>query len=650
MSVIFGVYDPTEPMVTRESFERLAQVTARYGPDGTFVSAKGSIGMAYQAFRTHRRSGLEQQPTTDHLGNMIVFDGRLDNYDELSGALGIKALECSDSGLILKAFQNWSQECFSHLVGEWAVALWSVQDRALYLARDHSGSRTLFYRVVRDQIIWSTFLETFLKDQSPPDLNKEYLARILSCGPVGESTPYRGIQAVPPAHYIVLKDGQVTIRPHWNWIAGSQIVYRGNAEYDEHFLHLFGQAIKRRTGSGSRILAELSGGMDSSSIVCMSDHMVSGVPGPADRLETVSYFDDRESDWDDRPYFQAVERYRGQEGIHIDFSSRVPDYEPLILLDRVYPYVCGDRSYFRTAAQFQKSVGAGKYRVILSGIGGDELLGGVPTAIPELANYIRQGSLLKLLSRAFAWCLVGRQPLFHMLYGAVKSTISLYRRCCIDYDSIPSWLTPDLRKSCSHFHSRLGSNGDLFFAKPSAIANGRTWWAMLETLPNQSPRLMGCYEHRFPYLDRDLVDFLLRVPRGQLVQPGRRRVLMRRAMRGIVPSEVLERKRKAFVSRGPLGHIQGAQEKVEELFAAPLTAEFGLIDRRRFLAAFHAELAGEMKWMSHLTNAIEVELWLRGLTASPLGSLRGHIGHQQINEFPPSANGANGIRTGSAGT
>src|SRR5580698_4691344 len=320
MSVIFGVYDPSAPAAIQESLERLAHVTARYGPDGTSISANGPIGMVYQAFCTHRRSGLERQPTMDHLGNMIVFDGRLDNYEALCGELGIKAAHCSDSSLILKAFEHWSQECFLNLVGEWAVALWSARDRALYLARDHSGSRTLFYRLLRGQIRWSTYLETFMVDQGLPELNKEYLARLLSCGPVGELTPYQGIQAVPPAHYIAVREGQVTIRPHWNWIADSQIVYRTDAEYDEHFLHLFGQAIKRRTGPGSRILAELSGGMDSSSIVCMSDHMISGARGSTDRLETVSYFDDREPDWDDRPYFQVVERYRGKEGIHIDFS------------------------------------------------------------------------------------------------------------------------------------------------------------------------------------------------------------------------------------------------------------------------------------------------------------------------------------------
>jgi asparagine synthase (glutamine-hydrolysing) len=100
---------------------------------------------------------------------------------------------------------------------------------------------------------------------------------------------------------------------------------------------------------------------------------------------------------------------------------------------------------------------------------------------------------------------------------------------------------------------------------------------------------------------------------------------MRRALRGIVPTEVLERKRKAFVSHGPLRHIRGAQEKLETLFADPLTAECGLIDQREFLSAFRRALAGEMKWISHVTNTIEVELWLRGLGAERAGGQSGHL-------------------------
>jgi asparagine synthase (glutamine-hydrolysing) len=650
MSVIFGVLDRSGSAAAQESLERWAQITVRYGPDGTSVCGNGPIGMAYQAFCTHRRSSLEHQPTIDKLGNMVVFDGRLDNYQELCDAFGISASVHSDSELILKAFERWSQGCFSHFVGEWAMAIWATHDRTLYLARDHSGSRTLFYRDAGGHITWSTYLETFFADQASLELNPEYFARVLSCHAKGELTPYKDVQGVPPAHYIAIREGRVTIRPHWNWIADSQIIYRTDSEYDEHFLHLFGQAVKRRMGGGARILAELSGGMDSSSIVCMADKLVSDESGATERLDTVSYYDETEPDWDDRPFFEAVEEYRHKKGFHIDLSSLVPRYELMVLPNRFYPYLCGDSNYLEMATQFEQAVGSGRYRVILSGIGGDELLGGIPIAMPELADYLRQGRLNKLLTRAFAWCLAGRQPLLPMLYSTFKSTVDLYRGPSVHSDSIPSWLRVELRKLSSRPLMRLGENRGILCARPSAIANGRMWWSVLETLPNQSPGLLGCYEYRFPYLDRDLVDFLHRVPREQLVQPGRRRLLMRRAVKEIVPAAVLERKRKGFISHGPLSGLRDVQERIETLFTDPLVAKYGFIDQREFCSALHTELVGGIKWISHITKAIDVELWLQRLRAQQPSLRSSAVNCSEMNHVQPGGNRASGIRKGSAGT
>ncbi|WP_158792085.1 asparagine synthase-related protein [Granulicella sp. L60] len=611
MSVIFGIHDSSDPRGFRQALELLAPVTIRYGPDGTTISANGSVGMCFQAFQTHQRSLLERQPYLDGLGNMVALDGRLDNYEDIAAALGVKAAESPDSVLILGAFERWGQECFSRLVGEWAVALWNSQDRVLYLARDHAGTRTLFYRNVGGRTIWSTYLETFFTEKNPLELSKEYLARTIACQPAGESTPYRDIHAVRPGHYMAIKDGKASIRPHWNCIAESEICYRREAEYDEHYLQLFGQAISRRSPPGTRAIAELSGGMDSSAIVCMRDHMACGPINDMDTLDTVSYYDDTEPDWDDRIYFEAIERYRQKIGIHIDVSQRIAQYEPLLLQTRIYPYICGDRSYFDAATKFENAVGGKGHRVILSGIGGDELLGGVPTPLPELTDYVRRGQLSKLISRAFAWSLVGRRPFGQLILSSIEATIALCRGSVSEV--APSWLTPEGRRLCSHSNPRRVEKRTLICARPSAIANGHTWWVLLDTLPNQAPKLLGCYEYRFPFLDRDLVEFLHRLPRQQLVQPGRRRLLMRRALRGIIPTEVLERRRKAFVSRGLTAHLQKGRPTIEKLFADSLLAEYGLVDSRKIQAALQAALSGEMAWIGHLTRAIDIEIWLRGL-------------------------------------
>jgi asparagine synthase (glutamine-hydrolysing) len=237
--------------------------------------------------------------------------------------------------------------------------------------------------------------------------------------------------------------------------------------------------------------------------------------------------------------------------------------------------------------------------------------------MPELANYLRQGRFLKLASRSFEWCMVDRTPLVEMLWGAVSFTGRLYRNSSPSHDTIPPWLSQELRQVCRHYRSFSANTRELVTARPSALSNGQTWWGLLETLPHLVPNPLGRYEFRYPYLDRDLVEFLHRIPREQLVQPGRRRLLMRRALKEIVPTEILERKRKAFISRGPIAHLRDSQPQVFDLFANPLLAAYGFIDRDKFLRAFQAELAGGLKWVGHLTKAISLELWLRSLGTPP---------------------------------
>ena len=646
MSVIFGVSLPASSIIHDDSLRRLASVTTRYGMDGTCVLAQGRVGMGFQAFQTHARARLESQPTVDGLGGILVFDGRLDNYQELAAREGVNENNVSDSTLVLKAYARWGRDCFSRLIGDWALALWSSREQILYLARDHAGSRNLFYRNVGGEVRWSTYLETFFVEDTFSELDEEYLARALSATEIGELTPYKGIRNVPPAHYVMVRGEQATIRAHWRCTDKAVIVYRSDADYDEHFLHLFRQAVQRRIQPAARVLAELSGGMDSSAIVCMADSIARDGEDCLNLVDTISYFDDTEPDWDERPYFAAVEKHRGRKGIHLDCSSRNPSYEPLVLPDRIYPYPGTDRNSLEIARQFAQAVGAGNYRVILSGIGGDELLGGIPTPMPELANYLRAGSVLKLLARASEWCLVGRQSLFQMLSDTVAYTMNLYRPSRAPHNTIPPWLSPNLREMCLACQSEEGSTNYLSATSPSAIANGRAWKALLETLPNSTPSLLGCYEFRYPFLDRDLVEFLHRVPREQLVRPGRRRFMMRRALRGIVPTEIIERKRKAFMSHGPITSLRNGQREIEELFAAPLMAEHRLIDTKQLLLAFGAELAGELKWISPLMKAIGVELWLQGLKASGVSfRVAPYVGN--VNQARPRPLGAHKLRADS---
>jgi asparagine synthase (glutamine-hydrolysing) len=612
MSIIFGIRAAEGGKVEEPRLVNLGRATNRFALDGTFALCRGRVGMGFQPYHTHQRSCLESQPLVDDRGNMLTLDGRLDNHTELCGLLKIQDQNLPDSVIVLTAFERWGEACFSRFVGDWALSLWCDTNRSLYLARDHAGTRTLYFELAEGVILWSTFLETFMTGKKSRDLDEGFAACYLSCQPIRDLTPYKGITAVSPAHYYVVREDKITRKTLWQWMVKDTIRYRTDTEYEEHFLSLFQQSVRRRTGPGAPILAQLSGGMDSSSIVCVSDHMRRDQGASPDELiDTLSYYDDSEPSWNERPYFTAVEQERGKSGVHIEASFMDRTYEPVPASEGVYHLPGPDSSAIEFERKVAKAVDGYDYRVILSGNGGDEVLGGVPLPYPELADYAISGSLRLLLKSAVAWSLTSRTPLIQTLFQTSKYIYDLYRPSYLDANSTPAWLAPHLKRICSTLKKRDRTVDGRLGRKPGSVSNGIAWWSVLEALPSLFPCSETRYEYRYPYLDRDLVEFLFSIPREQLVRPGRRRSLMRRALRNIVPEEILERRRKAFLIRGALASVQMRREKIEALFKNSPGVRYGFVRADELHSALEITAKGiDPGLWAALNRAITFDLWL----------------------------------------
>ena len=613
MSILLGICQPEGHTVEEQQLIELARGTDRYASDGTFTRADGRIGMGFQPYHTHLRSSLDSQPAVDGHGNMLTLDGRIDNHAELCEILDIYEHKTSDSQIALAAFRRWGEDCFSRLIGDWALALWSSVDGSVYLARDHAGTRTLYFEQADGCILWATYLETFFVGRKARKLDAGFAASYLACQPIRDLTPYKGIRSVPPAHFLKIRGSSIVRCPHWKWMIKDKIHYPTDVEYEQHFLTLFRQSVARRIGPGAPILAQLSGGMDSASIVCMSDQIrrFGKTRSGVDLLDTMSFYNDLEPSWNEKPYFSLVESQRGKTGIHIDTSTAGPTFEPPSSTREIFLFPGYDSQTITHELNFEKQLG-NDYRAILSGIGGDEVLGGVPSPLPELANLMVRGKLALLLSRSIEWCLVDRTPLLHMLSRTLRFTFDSYQGRNIEVQTIPDWITPEVRQTCMNLQNRGIERTHPLGISPAAIDNGLTWWSVLESMPHLFPSLLARREYRYPYLDRDLVEFLFRVPRQKLVNPGRRRTLMRNALKDIVPAEILERRRKAYVVRAPLSSLQCAADKLQMLFAKSRLAEYGFITPVAFCSALRSIADGQgTQWWFPLMRSISLELWLR---------------------------------------
>jgi asparagine synthase (glutamine-hydrolysing) len=157
-------------------------------------------------------------------------------------------------------------------------------------------------------------------------------------------------------------------------------------------------------------------------------------------------------------------------------------------------------------------------------------------------------------------------------------------------------------------NSSLGSPGRDVAARSIQVS----WEAALETAPHLNPESTFRYEYRYPYFDRDLVDFLCSIPRNQLVRPGRRRYLMREALKMIVPPEILERRRKAYIVRRQAMDFESARCCIGALLTGSLAEHYGFVDGSQCLiAASHMNGASQASLWHQLLRTAMLETWLR---------------------------------------
>ena len=597
--------------------EKVQGALAGYGPDGTYSYSEIGVDILYAALHTTKESRREKQPQVTASGIVVTWDGRLDNRAIFLGPLGkTVASDSPDVSIIAAAYERWGTSCLALLVGDWALSIWNPHDRSLILAKDPIGIRPLYYSLDQGQVTWCSILDPLvLFGGKSVKLNEEYIAGWFSFFPATHLTPYVGIESVPPSSFVRLTIGQRTISKYWDFDPDKRIRYSTDAEYEEHFRAVFRESVRRRLRSDSPVLAELSGGMDSSSIVCMADAIAAQQSGEVPRIDTLSYFTDSEPNWNERPYFSKVEEKRGRTGFHIDLGSEdsgLFQIEPDEF--RATPGSHGRRN--KADRERSACIRSGSYRVVLSGIGGDEVTGGVPSPSSEVADLIARAHFRTLARQLKLWALAKRKPWFHLLLEAASHFLPREVIPVPEYRRPPLWVDPNFasryRFALTGYERRL----KLFGPLPSFQLSTSTLDALRRQITREVLSHDPPYDRRYPYLDRDLLEFLCATPREQLLRPGQRRSLMRRALVGIVPEEILNRRRKAYVSRAPMTAFSKERECLAELSTNMVASSLGIVNEHSFRATLQRAREGHEVPVVTLLRTIELEIWLRGLQRS----------------------------------
>jgi asparagine synthase (glutamine-hydrolysing) len=609
MSVQAGIWNFHGEPVHGEFLLGVSAALRDYAPDGERTFFDQTISMLYMPFHTTSESRLEHQPHLSGGGCVITWDGRLDNREDLITELSYdRKDDKTDVSLVATAFDQWGEKCFTKFIGDWGLSIWDTNRKQLILARDYIGVKHLFYYWKPGRVIWCNHLAPLALCGDKFTLCDEYVAGYLAAWPDGHLTPYREIGSVPPGSFVRIRDGKVTTHTYWTLNTHHRTRYKTDAEYEEHYRNLFTQAVTRRLRTDSPVLADLSGGFDSSSIVCMADDIIARKHSVLPRLDTFSFYDSTEPQDDDLSYLSKVEEKRGKTGFHVDLRSSGGS------LSFEYGRFLACPEYWHRAeakAALEEICGRHGYRVLLSGVGGDDVNGQGLDPRSQMADLILELHPVELAKQLTEWSLLIRtRPWIQLLLQTVLQLMPLFVRTRFTKQAnAEPWMNHKFGRKFRICARQLDAIMGAWFIRPIARDAKQNVAALSRQMSCTAPSII---EKRYPYLDQNLLEFLKTIPVEQLLRPGQRRLLMRRALANILPAQILTRKTKAGPARCYSVALEKHWDKVEGLLASPISSRLGYVDRDALYKALHAMKTGYLPdHFLRLLRALSLELWLR---------------------------------------
>jgi asparagine synthase (glutamine-hydrolysing) len=593
----------------------VARLRAITQDDLSFVVSPGmAVASSRMGIWTDERASAH--PYCSPSGLVVAWDGRIDNRDDLLARLRPSLSdETSDAAIVSRAFERWGIEGLRRVIGEWAVAIWDETRRTLHLARDYMAIRPLYYRVEQDRILWSSVLGELVERAGARDsLSDEFMARFVTLQYSTDVTPYAGVRAVPAATCVSFSPAVRERRQQFWQITPATVRLRDRAEYEERLFALWREAVECRLRTTDIVWAELSGGLDSSSVVCMAHVLTANGRVPARAVQPLSHVTLRSPEGDERRFIAEVEAQISARSEIVGVEDHQEDADPN--WDWVGPFAA--RGVALACAHRVRDRGG---RLVLSGRLGDLVMGCDADNSVAVLDDLSDGHLLEALSQMRRWSRSTRKPFLEIARNILaarsrrhtgstdafldpcRDVLSPRLRQLTEIGGLSSWTAP------GDIPYRAGSGSVLSWIRPSKRPMASQLLRMatggLLGMPEHAPGLIYTY----PFAHRPLVEFMLAIPGRELSAPDDMRSLMRRAFEGLVPPRVLRR-----TSKG--NYPPSALRAARPLVAAMLPVERlevvqrGWADAQRLHGAVRDLVEGGGTSAMGVRRMLRLEQWL----------------------------------------
>jgi len=589
------------------------------------VQTNADLAFGFRRLSILDLSPKGHQPMSDLEGSChIVFNGEIYNYLELRSELeklGHSFDTHTDTEVIIAAYKQWGTDCLTRFIGMWAFALYDFKAKILFCARDRYGIKPFYYTMDKDTFCFGSELKQLLVCPVSKELNLPMLWRSTKINALlayGEETYFNQIKALKPGHFAILKNGLLSVQVYDEWdISAFEQSKLSFPEAVEQYRSLFLDSVKLQMRSDVEVGSCLSGGMDSSAIVCTA-------AGLTDKpFQTFSSYYAEDKALDERAWIKLVaEQTKAVSHLISPTFDKTIEWFEQATWHNDMPVGGGFVSQY-AVMQLARSQGV---KVLLDGQGSDELTAGYNHAFYRyFADMLRQGKLgqmdkqmhqyfkgkpiktvLSSIPKIFMSALLTENQLYNIEFKHYR------------FDPFNADFQTKAKVQLRNRQSLLSEIKDLPTSRLSNFLYNMMHSTSIQTLLLYEDRMAMAHsvESRVPFLDHRLVQFAFSLPSEYKIHPPYGKHVHREAMKDIIPSAIYNRKDKAifstpFISSWLKGSLSAY---VTEIFNSREFRQRGIYNLPVIEQKWTAFKSGSQADGEMLFNVLALEMWFRTFT------------------------------------
>lgn len=630
MCGICGQYNfASNKAIVQTDLERMARSIAHRGPDDDGFYLNGSLGFGFRRLSIIDLAGGHQPMSDSEERVWVVFNGEIYNFPEVRSqleGLGHRFRTNSDTEVIIHGYKQWGEDVLNHLNGMFGLAIWDSSKKKLIVARDPFGIKLVYYRIAEGQLYFGSEIRPILAsmDQRPDvDANAFNLFLRYRFTP-SPYTVYQGIRKLAPGSMLVCENGKCEERHWYRYEPTPFHPAKNDEEAFEELLAIYRRAMKRHLLSDVPVGLLLSGGLDSGLLLALMTES-----GHDWQTYTVGYgksFEDDELE-------EAAETARLFQARHVKVHLDQHAYDkalPTIAASLEEPVASSSivPMYF-VCERARQDV-----KVALIGQGPDELFGGYRRHMG-----VRYGTMWSSVPQ---WM---RNPIARALQSLPRNETlkrGIHSLDTLDrierYQNVLS-LRP-AREINALFHDDLLAPEidkqliecwrDLIpLLRHTDELGGLQFLEMRSTLPDEllmfGDKLSMAHglEGRVPYLDREIVEYVERLPARMKVRGRVQKWIHRRIGQKLLPTSVVHRKKKGFAVNVVDGWFrQSLHGRMAELLSDPESLLYNYLQPIRVQKMLTDHQSGREDFHKVLFSLVLFEEWLRNHSSEPSWALR----------------------------